>query len=331
MKCLKCQKTIEFGGLYGLHANCFVEWFELTESLEFNSLDPKKTISYSSDIKNIKDSFYHGRYRKYSAQLGGQQYILKVQETKYPELSAVEYLCNKIASLLNINVPKYYLIKYQEKNQQKIVHAQSTDVKNNIPKEKHQSRLMTFVTRNFMQDYVGTLNHIYKYLPKGDKNYNCQNIIKVIDEQTGRLNNIETFVEICLFDSFIGNNDRHGRNLGMIDTGKQKFLAPMYDNPSYIGMEKSELLDADLNPSGCIWTSASEKPKPLDYIREFKKLKLEKPCYKFIKNMIDKFPVVVEEIKNSIISERRKKAFVNLLTNRFKDYKQTIEEDFKNV
>ena len=363
MKCLKCQKTIKNKSFYGLHFNCFVEWFELEDLSNFSEIDVKYSSNYSS-IEKTTDSFYHGRYRKYSAQLGGQQYILKVQESEYPDLPAMEYLCNKIASLLNLNVPQYYLIRYQEdgydinsvdsvaqeeskknqedghdissmdsvakegskKNQEEVVHASSTKYL------ERQTGLMTFVTRNFMQDYVGTLNHIYKYLPKGEKNYNCENIIKVINEQTGKFSDVEKFVEICLFDAFIGNNDRHGRNLGIIDTGRKKILAPMYDNPSFLGTQKDdEFLLAHFNPSGVIQTSDSKEPKPLDYIREFKRLKLEKLCFRFIQKIIDKFPVAVEEIKSAAISERRKKAFINLLTSRLKKYKQAMEEDFKNV
>ncbi|MDE0118755.1 MAG: HipA domain-containing protein [Bdellovibrionales bacterium] len=298
---------------------------------EFSDLDLKKFTRYSSDHSSIEkttNSFYHGRYRKYSAKLGSRQYILKVQESQYPDLPATEYVCNRIASLLGLNVPKYYLIRYQgatDIDQVQLISEKEAQ-------KEHKQEPITFITRNFMQDYVGTLNHIYKYLPKGEKNYNCKNIINVLKEQTGKLANVERFIEICLFDIFIGNNDRHGRNLGIIDTGKSRKLAPMYDNPSFLGIQKDdEFLLAHFNPSGCIWTSDSKEPKLLDYIREFKKLKFEKPCQKFIKKIVDKFPLLVEEIQHSEIAERRKKAFIKLLTNRLEDCKKTIEKDFKDV
>ena len=339
MKCFKCQKQIKDKSTYGLHANCFLEWFKLTELSKFNNLDLKKSARYSSVHSNIEkttDSFFHGRYRKYSAKLASVQYILKVQEPQYPDLPTTEYLCNKIASLLGLNVPKHSLIRYTENNKHEKIkykkQVQSTDKKNDISKRKSKSGLITFITRNFTQDYTGTLNHIYKYLPKGKKNYNCKNIIKVISEQTGKLSDVNKFVEICLFDAFIGNNDRHGRNLGIIDTGKSRRLAPMYDNPSFLGVQKDdEFLLAHFNPSGAIWTSDSKEPKLLDYIREFKKFNLDKPCQNFIKRIIDRFPLFIEEIKKSEISKRRKKAFINLLNGRLKDCKKSIEKDFKDV
>ena len=331
MRCFKCQTIIKGESVYGLHVNCFLEWFGLTELEEFSNIDPKKSTRYSSDhsrIEKTTDSFYHGRYRKYSAKLGSIQYILKVQEPQYPDLPATEYVCNRIASLLGLNVPEYYLIRYRGATE--IDQVQSINEKES--QKKHEQEPITFITRNFMQDYVGTLNHIYKYLPKGEKNYNCENIIKVLREQTGKLTDVKSFIEICLFDIFIGNDDRHGRNLGIIDTGKNRKLAPMYDNPSFLGIQKDdEFLLVHFNPSGSIWTSNSKEPKLLDYIREFKKLKLEKPCQKFIKKIIDKFPLLIEEIRNSEISERRKKAFINLLNGRLKDCKKSIEKDFRNV
>ncbi len=332
MRCLKCQTAIKIESVYGLHANCFLKWFELTGLSELSDLDPKKSTRYSSGSSNIEkapDSFYHGRYRKYSAKLGSRHYILKVQESQYPDLPATEYVCNRIASLLGLNVPRYYLIRYKAAthNTNKV---QSVSKKES--QKQHEEEPITFITKNFMQDYVGALHHIYKYLPQGDKNYNCENIIKVIREQTGRLVDVKKFVEICLFDAFIGNNDRHGRNLGIIETGKNRRLAPMYDNPSFLGIQKDdEFLLAHYNISGVIRTSDSTKPKLLNYIREFKRLKLDKPCHNFIKKIIDKFPLLIEEIQNSEISKRRKTAFINLLNDRLEDCKQSIGRDFKDV
>ncbi|MCZ0932349.1 MAG: HipA domain-containing protein [Oligoflexia bacterium] len=309
MNCLKCKKNIKKASFYGLHANCFMDWFNLSQFLEFSDLDPKNNYTSNHSITKMK-SFYHGQYRKYSARLNSIQYILKVQEPQYPDLPSVEYLCNKIADLLNLQVPKYYLIRYSEEDE--------------VGSNKQE--LLTFVTRNFTQDYVGALHHIYKFLPKGKKHYNCENIIGVIKEQTKSLNDVERFVKIGLFDAFTGNNDRHGRNLGIIDTGRSKKLAPMYDNPSYFGVEDERLLMADFNISCAIRTSTVKGPKLLDYVQEFKSLELGKVCLSFIKKIINKYPLILTEVENSEISQNRKKAFINFLSARLKDCKQSIEE-----
>ncbi len=317
MKCFKCRKPIKKESFYGLHANCFKDWFNLPSLLEFSNLDLKKSDIYpanDSRILETKDSFYHGEYRKYSAKLNSDRYILKVQEQKYPDLPVIEYVCNRIASILKLNIPKHYLIRY------------TVEEENNLKKNPNQG-LVTFVTRDFTQDYIGTLDHIYKFLPKGSKYHNCEDIIKVIYEQTKKITDVENFVEVCLFDAFIGNGDRHGRNLGIITTSKDKKFAPMYDNPSLFGTIDDEMLSAHFSPSGAVWTSVSKEPKLLDYIKEFKKLKFEKICMKFTKKVIKQFPLIIEEIGTSEISERRKKAFIVFLKERLTDFKKSIEED----
>ena len=321
LKCFKCHKAIKHRDSYGLHTACFQEWFAVQDSSEFYDLDFKKARSYSSSptvpfTKN-KDSFYHGRYHKYSAKLENRQYILKVEESRCPDLPAMEYLCNQIASHLGLKVPSYYLILLSPSEGKKLINQRY------MQKSKN---LMTFVTKNFMQNSMGSLNHIYKFLPKGGKHYNCQNIVNVIQQQTNQLNDIKKFVEICLFDAFIGNGDRHGRNLGIIDTGKKKRLAPMYDNPSNFGVTPEEMLGSHFNFSGCIWTASSKEPKIKDYVDEFKRLNLKNPCLKFIEQIIKQFPLLVEEIKESEISENRKKAFIRFLNDRLQNLKSILKK-----
>ena len=105
-------------------------------------------------------------------------------------------------------------------------------------------------------------------------------------------------LKYVFFDAFIGNGDRHGRNLGIIDTGSFQKLAPMYDNPSLFGIQEEALLPAHFSFSGAIRTSVSKEPKLFDYIKEFKSLKLENTCIKFTKKVIKQFPLILDEIKN---------------------------------
>ncbi|MCB0355669.1 MAG: HipA domain-containing protein [Bdellovibrionales bacterium] len=284
--------------IYGLHQTCFIEWFDVGQELEFSNLDPKSSSStkvQSPEITKKKDTFFHGRYAKYSARLGSVEYILKVQEDDFPELPVVEFVCNKIAALLSIDIPKYYLIDFNGRT--------------------------TFVTRNFMQDYPGgTLHHLYKFLPEGEESHCCEKIIHVLLQQTGKLADVAKFIEICLFDSFIGNNDRHGRNLGLIETSKQKKLAPMYDNPSFIGIEKEFILGAHFNPSGSIWTQDSKEPKPADYIYEFRKLGHDKIVLQFCSKVISRFSTITKAVMESNISQKRKEAFINILESRIEEF-----------
>ena len=297
--CIKCNQHLVSPIYYGLHKSCFLEWFGLSKIQEFQNLDPKKPGTFSNhlQVKKKKDTFYHGRYLKYSACLNNIDYILKTQEKKYPDLPGMEYLCNRIASLLSLKVPKYYLITFNQK--------------------------LTFVTYNFMQGYQkSTLHHIYKFLPDGKENHNCSKLIEVIKEQTSQLADVIKFTRICLFDALIGNNDRHGRNLGIIDTQNGKRLAPMYDNPSYFGIEDELMLEANLNPSCSIWTASSKEPKFLDYMTEFKKLGFQKTCREFERNFLNQFQRIEQEVNTAFISKKRKKAFLKFLLKKVEDCEQ---------
>ena len=293
--CIKCKKLLRKSIKYGLHRSCFLKWFQLSRVYQFRNLDVKKTGSSNQlEVEKKKDTFYHGKYSKYSANLNDVDYILKVQEDKYKDLPGMEYTCNRIASLLSLEVPKHYLIVFNHR--------------------------LTFVTYNFMQDYQkATLHHIYKFLPTNGDHHNCSDLIKVIKAETGRLTDVVKFVKICLFDAVIGNNDRHGRNLGIIVTQKNKRLAPMYDNPSYFGIENKDMLGADLNPSCSIWTKSSKEPKLLDYIEEFQKLGFHKACEQFKKIFLKQFQSIQQEVEESYMSKKRQKAFLKFLKKRVKD------------
>lgn len=293
-KCYKCRKILAHESVHGLHDECYLEWFALPKIEKFIDLDPKREGS-SAQLEIKRDTFFHGRYLKFSARLNNQEYILKIREDEFPDLPAMEYACNRIASILSIDVPTYHLIDFQGK--------------------------LTFVTRNFMQDNIGgTLNHIYKYLKPGAENHSCEPIIDVIMKETGRPADVAKFVEMCLFDALVGNNDRHGRNIGIIATSKGRKLSPMYDNPSYIGIEAEFLLGSDISPSGSVWTQNSKEPRVLQYISEFNRLELDYVCQNFYKKLISRFSSIINEVKESEMSSKRKEAFVKFLEKKLGEF-----------
>jgi hypothetical protein len=171
-----------------------------------------------------------------------------------------------------------------------------------------------------MQDYTGTLVHIYNYLPEGEDHHNCEELINAIIQQTGKLSEVSKFINICLFDSLIGNNDRHGRNLGIIVTSSFKKLAPMYDNPSCLGIEEDFFLVSDINPSGSIWTKDSKHPKPTDYVKEFQRLGYADLVNVFIKKLTSQSLNIMTTIKTAKLSQIRKDALIKLLNKRIEEF-----------
>jgi len=300
MICYKCLKTVEIDkSIYGLHGTCFRDWFQLQNLSGFEQLNLKKSSFGSNSaaaFSNINSSFYQGKFKKYSASLDNQQYLLKVKEKDYPELPSMEYLCNQIAVFLKLKVPVFYLILFYDH--------------------------ITFVSKNFIRlNRTETLHHIYHFISR-ETEFECATLVKVIENETKRLSEVEKFVELCLFDSLIGNHDRHGRNLALIEFKGQKMLSPFYDNPSYLGIEEDSLLEAQHSPRGKIATSETNEPLMTDYVREFKKLGHQEIAEKFFKKI--KIDQMCKLIDKSFISEKRKEAFKRLILARYSELKNEI-------
>ncbi len=293
MFCYCCKKEILRKGpiLSGLHPECFIKWFGIKE--EFKNIVVRKSYLGKEVFDKINSSFFHGKFRKYSGSLGGKNYILKVQQKDYPELPACEYLCNQIAQLLKIEVPPFYFIRFQNK-------------------------LDTFVSKNFIQNIPNSsLIHIYHFI--GDNSFNCETISQIIENKTNRLNDVEKFIQISLFDSLIGNHDRHGRNLALIQTPFGFQLAPAYDNPSYLAIEIEMLLGAIHEPKGTIATCHTNEPSLSDYVREWKRLKRSRVVDKFKALVLKSKSRIFQLINDSFMSNKRKKAFSALINRRIEE------------
>ncbi len=243
MSCYKCLDPLEGDLIHGLHKKCFAEWFRVEES-EMQFTLTMKTAGNSNDPSaHLNSSFFHGKFKKYSARLGGSGYIIKVRQEPFFELPASEYLCNQIAKTLRLEIPDFFLIKLE-------------------------GQVDAFVCKNFMEKHAdANLLHLYRLT--GEKPFDLANVIDVILHHTEDEREIERFVRICLFDALIGNHDRHGRNLAFIQTPNRKTLAPFYDNPSCLAIEEEWLLGAFHEPCCKIHTSKSFEPKMSDYVVEF--------------------------------------------------------------
>lgn len=286
-RCYKCNSFIESEShWHGLHSECFHAWFDSSSGEPFQDVAAKRQNPESPPVES---SFFHGKYRKYSALLGGKQYILKAQEEKYPELPATEYLCNQIFQALGIRVPQFHLLLFEG--------------------------LPCFVTRNFMDRDSSNLVHLYHLF--GETPYDCENTLRIIGEKTGRITPQHEFAFLTLADSLIGNNDRHGRNLGLIQSPRGYELAPFYDNPSYLGIESDRYLAAQHSPYGTIHTQNSREPSMRDYVREWKRLGLDQVIEQF-RNAV-RLEDIQRIVTESHLSHRRQQALLRLIGKRYEE------------
>ena len=290
MNCLKCQQQIDHpaSAHYGLHPACFNAWFDTSTTTEFISLQRRSSISDLSTNQTAKNtSFFHGKFKKYSADLDDQSYILKKRQDDAPELPEVEYLCNQIGKLLGVSVAEFYFIDFNGDK--------------------------TFVTKNFIKHGSPTdLQHIYHFRP--DDKHSCEGIINVISEKTKRPHDVRMFIKTLLFDSLIGNHDRHGRNLAFIVTARNTSLSPIYDNVSYLSLESGNMLKADFNPTGKICTSETTEPTMCDYVKELIKLGYTDNIQEFYKSI--KQTQLYQLIDESFCSNAMKDAIKSLVKKR---------------
>jgi len=300
MICYYCRQNIGHKEkmLEGLHEHCFSSWFALETPQPFVNIVARQTESADEKFAQVTNSFFHGKFRKYSANLKNQQFILKVQQAELPELPATEFLCNQIAKLLGLDVPNFHMVRLENK-------------------------LDTFVVDNFMQVYpTGNLIHIYRFF-QSPKQFTCQGLLAVIEKIVGRQVDLDRFVKLCLFDALIGNHDRHGRNLAIIESPQGSVLSPFYDNPSYLGMEIPELLGAHHEPRGAIPTAETREPTMKDYVLEFQRLGYDKVIASFEKVVkIDKIEQLINE---SFICAARQSALLRLVKRRHKELVDVIK------
>lgn len=291
--CLKCNGFLtaaEDFASTGIHAACFIEWFKLSVQESFSRFQRRSENEESTPgVTSWNTSFFHGRFKKYSAILAGESYIFKVKEGEVPELPDNEYLCNQIARAVGLKVPDFYIVKFGG----------------------HRA----FVTKNFIRRTSGAENlvHLCHYASITAP-YDCETLLNIILKETGRHADAEIFIKTCLFDSLVGNHDRHGRNLGLLVTAKGTSLSPIYDNVSALGLEHGDFLKADWNPTGKIATKATLEPTSKDYIFEFVRLGYSNQVKAFIHHL--QLPKLLTLVDKSFCSELMKDAMKRLITKR---------------
>src|SRR5207248_1926387 len=97
-----------------------------------------------------------------------------------------------------------------------------------------------------------------------------------------------------------------------------KKLAPMYDNPSCIGIEEKHFLVSDIDPSGSIWTKKSNSPKTQDYIEEFINLGYRDIVLQFCNRVKSQSANILNLIQGAELSSERKNALIRLIEKRMK-------------
>lgn len=302
MLCLypQCLQPVNNDVHYGMHPSCFAKWFHVEENAEFTSLQNISTSSSSGrDLTPQNNSFFQGKFKKYSADLQGEEYLLKMRQSEAPELPDVEYLCNQIAQACSIDIAApFYLIELNDER--------------------------VFVVKNFVQSEAGEeLQHIYQF--RLDDQHTCEGLIHVVMEKTKQPGQVDTLIRTFLFDALIMNHDRHGRNLAFIARPSAYSLSPIYDNVSYLGLESGNMLKMDFDPRGKIATKATNNPNMSDYVVELIRLGYKETIQLFYQHLKGaEGMVILSLIDRSFCSDLMKGTMKKMIHKRFQELENAL-------
>lgn len=223
-KCLYCYKTL-LKNEVDYHATCVKKFFgtkqppvlpyKLSEmgklakeaarlSITVPGVQPKLSLGF---IKSEIDNSKQNRLTILDALDG--QYILKPQNTEYPQMPENEHLSMKLAELFKINIVPVNMIRLA-------------------------SGELCFITKRIDRNNDGTKNHMIDFLQILELADKYMGTTEALGKKIGELS-VNTlldklrFFEITVFNYIIGNNDMHLKNFSMFLSPIGWTLAPFYD------------------------------------------------------------------------------------------------------
>ena len=101
-------------------------------------------------------------------------------------------------------------------------------------------------------------------------------------------------------------------------------LSPIYDNPSYLAIE--DFLEAEHHPTGAIATGHNKEPSMGDYVMEFCRLGYSELVKKFYYQVRRDLPSLLDLIRCSFVSDKRKRAFQKLVEKRFHELHTSLNK-----
>ena len=173
-------------------------------SITVPGVQPKLSLGW---IKSTLEQGHNGRLTIMDALEG--QYILKPQNTLYPEMPENEHLSMKLAELFKIDVVPSNMIR--------LASGELCYITKRIDRKKDGSKI-------HMIDFLQILELENKYLGTME---NLGNRIGELSVNT--LMDKQRFFELTLFNFIIGNNDMHLKNFSMWLSEMGWVLSPAYD------------------------------------------------------------------------------------------------------
>ena len=223
-KCLSCYKPLEANQV-DYHPDCSLafygtkhapqlpyRWEELEElakkaaelSITVPGVQPKISLGW---IKTELQNNHSSRLTIMDALDGN--YILKPQNTEYPQMPENEHLSMKLAALFKMDTVPVNLIRMQ-------------------------SGELCFITKRIDRNSDGSKNHMIDFLQILELADKYKGTMETLGKTIGELSantllDKYRFFEATVFNYMIGNNDMHLKNYSMFLSDTGWILSPFYD------------------------------------------------------------------------------------------------------
>jgi serine/threonine-protein kinase HipA len=306
--CLYCYKKLGKGEIE-FHERCSLEFFGtkqaplLTYSLHEMADLAKNVVERSVTVPGVQpklslslidDALANGDRGRLTVvgALGGN-YIFKPPSEHYPEMPQNEHVTMRIAEAFGINTVKSSLIRLRS--------GELSYITKRIDRTESGEKI-------HMLDMFQILEAFDKYKSSMEKIGKALN-----DYSTNTLLDKLYFFELTLFCFLTGNNDMHLKNFSMINQNKAWYLSPAYDllNVHIVNPKDPEKLALTLE-------GKKKRLKPEHFEKFGKGLDLtEKQIAGAFSRMAKNKTLAFEWIENSFLSPKYKKAYQNLLQERY--------------
>ena len=309
-RCLYCYNPIEEGKDF--HEKCSIEFFgtptapvleysifqmdELAKSVVERSISvPGVQAKLSMTLVKETKGETHSRLTVVGA-LGGL-YIFKPPSDNFPAMPENEHVTMRIAETFGISVVQSSLIRLA-------------------------SGELSFITKRVDRKESGDKIHMidmFQITEAFDKyKSSMEKIGKAIDLYSANtfLDKIFYF-ELTLFSFLTGNNDMHLKNFSMIESPSGWVLAPAYDllNVSIVNPNDEEELALSID-------GKRKKLKKKHFVQFGNGMGLTpKQIEGAFNRIINNKPKAIEWINKSFLTNKMKKAYLNILENRYDQLK----------
>ena len=309
-KCLYCYQDVDFGdyhpkcikAFYGT-ANAPALPYRLDEmeklakeaielSVTVPGVQPKLSLGW---IKSVIEKGHNGRLTIMDALEG--RYILKPQNSAYPQMPENEHLSMKLAQLFKIETVPCNMIR--------LVSGELCYLTKRIDYTKNGAKIhmIDFLQILELEDkYKGTMEQLGKQI--GELSANT-----LLDKMR--------FFELTIFNFLIGNNDMHLKNFSLWKTDMGWVLTPAYDL-----LNVKIILPTDYDDMALLFVGKKFNFNKLYFDRFATVLQLNEKQLNTVYKRIQKWlPNAIELINASFLSTENKEKYSTLITERVKVFK----------